>query len=99
MKSRAVERLLRETSSALLDRDMDQPVVQEIRQTLTKSESGLPIEVADLHVWRVGRHRFACVIRLATTAPTLTAQGVREHLAHFPALVHATVEIDYSAAP
>jgi len=51
--------------------------------------------VTDLHVWRVGRHQFACILRLATADVTLTSLAVRSHLAHYPALVHATVEINH----
>ena len=45
-----------------------------------------------------GHSLFDRKMRLPTT-PILTARDVRRPLAHFPALVHATVEIDYSPLP
>ena len=91
--------LLREGGRILLDREMDHPLARELRGVVAHLPEANMTRVTDLHVWRVGRHQFACVLRLATTAPTLTARDVRGHLAHFPALVHATVEIDYSPTP
>lgn len=91
--------LLREGSRILLDREMDHPLARELRGVVAHLPEAANTRIDDLHVWRVGRHRFACVLRLATSSPTLTARGVREHLAHYPALVHATVEIDYHPAP
>jgi cation diffusion facilitator family transporter len=91
--------LLRDGSRILLDREMDHPLVQELRGIVVRLPEAAVTRVTDLHVWRVGRHQFACVIRLSTASPTLTAAGVRAHLAHYPALIHATVEIDYSPAP
>jgi len=52
-------------------------------------DGDLNLNAARLHV----------IADAATTAPTLTARDVRGRLAHFPALVHATVEIDYSPSP
>ena len=91
--------LLREGSRILLDREMDHPLAHELRGVVAHLPEAASTHVSDLHVWRVGRHQFACVLRLVTTSPTLTALAVREHLAHYPALVHATVEIDYSPTP
>ena len=91
--------LLREGGRILLDREMDHPLALELRGVVAHLPEASSTHITDLHVWRVGRHQFACVLRLATTAPTLTAREVRGHLAHFPALVHATVEIDYSPNP
>jgi Co/Zn/Cd efflux system component len=50
-------------------------------------------QLTDLHLWRVGRDQFACILRLTTSAETLTSQVVRERLAQHPALVHSTVEV------
>ena len=90
--------LLREGSRILLDREMDHPLAQELRGIVARLPESADTRLTDLHVWRVGRHQFACVLRLATSSTSLTAHRVREHLAHYPALVHATVEIDYSSS-
>lgn len=91
--------LLREGSRILLDREMDHPMTHEVRSVVARLPAPESVLVTDLHVWRVGRHQFACILRLATQDRTLTSRTVREQLAHYPALVHATVEIDYSPPP
>jgi cation diffusion facilitator family transporter len=82
--------LIRDTGRALLDAEMDAPLVGEIHEVL----AGLPaeIEIHDLHVWRVARGRFACVLTLATP-DELSADEVRRHLSVHEELVHVTVEI------
>lgn len=88
-------RLLADSGTVLLDREMDHPVVQEIREvidTLNGGDGG-DTHLADLHVWRVGRRAYACVMTLVTHDPTLTAARVREQLAIHEEIVHTTIEI------
>jgi Co/Zn/Cd efflux system component len=84
--------LVRETSSALLDRDMDHPVVEDIRQAV-RELSGHDTELSDLHVWRVGRARYACALTVVSSDPGLDAAQVRSLLAMHEEIVHATIEI------
>src|SRR3546814_870772 len=82
--------LLRESGKILLDAEMDQPVVEEIRDVVR--EQFATAAVSDLHVWRVGRDSYACILGLvATTA--ISAEEVRRQLAIHEELVHMTVEI------
>ncbi|MBQ4856415.1 CDF family Co(II)/Ni(II) efflux transporter DmeF [Rhodanobacter sp. B2A1Ga4] len=82
--------LLRESGKILLDAEMDQPVVEEIRDVV--KEHFAAAAVSDLHVWRVGRDSYACILGLvATTA--ISAEEVRQQLAIHEELVHVTVEI------
>lgn len=84
--------LLLQTGRVLLDREMDHPVVAEIREVI----AALPTdgtEVTDLHVWRVGGGAYACALSLLTHDATLTPLAVREALAIHEELVHVTVEI------
>ncbi|OZB67362.1 CDF family Co(II)/Ni(II) efflux transporter DmeF [Stenotrophomonas acidaminiphila] len=81
--------LLRETGKVLLDAQMDAPVVEEIRQAIEEGE--VPARISDLHVWQVGRGKFACV------AEVLTEQNVHpDHFKHALAIheeiVHVTIE-------
>lgn len=85
--------LLRETSSALLDRDMDHPVVEEIRQAAVPEQDLEHTHLSDLHVWRVGQRRYACALTLVTRDPDLNAAQVRQRLAVHEEIVHATIEI------
>lgn len=83
--------LLAETGKVLLDREMDHPVVAEIRTTIeTEAEQ---TRITDLHVWRVGKCSYACAISVVTTDGTLTANRVREQLAVHEEIAHVTVEI------
>ena len=83
--------LLRSTGRLLLDADMDAPIVAEIRQVVR--ESPLPAELEDLHVWRVGKGRYACLLSVTAAAPATPAY-FRSLLRVHPELVHVTVEIN-----
>ncbi|MBO9843001.1 CDF family Co(II)/Ni(II) efflux transporter DmeF [Xanthomonas phaseoli] len=87
--------LLRSTGSVLLDAEMDAPVVAEVKQVI--AELGHAIDIADLHVWRVGSERYACVISLVTTAD-IDAERVRRALQIHEELVHVTVELQQRPA-
>ncbi|WP_421201573.1 CDF family Co(II)/Ni(II) efflux transporter DmeF [Aeromonas enteropelogenes] len=82
--------LLRQTGRVLLDAEMDDPVVAEIREVIAE----LPdTEIRDLHVWRVGQAQYACVLSLLMAAP-LSAEEIRERLAIHEELVHVTIEVN-----
>lgn len=82
--------LLRQTGRVLLDAEMDDPVVAEIREVIAE----LPdTEIRDLHVWRVGQAQYACVLSLLMVVP-LSAEEIRERLAIHEELVHVTIEVN-----
>ncbi len=81
--------LIAETGSVLLDREMDHPVVGEIRECVESEVT----QITDLHVWRVGRQSYACAVALVTRDRTLTAQRVRANLAQHEEIMHSTIEI------
>jgi cation diffusion facilitator family transporter len=83
--------LLRDTSRVLLDREMDHPVVEEIREVI--GELPADTRITDLHVWRVGNGAYACAVSLLTHDPMLTPLNVRQALAIHEEIVHVTVEI------
>jgi cation diffusion facilitator family transporter len=83
--------LLRDTGRVLLDAEMDAPVVQEVREVIN-SLRGTP-QLRDLHVWRVGRGKYACIVHLAG-AQEMQAAEVRQALAVHEELVHVTVEFE-----
>mgnify|MGYP003333192370 FL=1 len=82
--------LVRDTAQVLLDREMDHPVVDEVREVVEVDGARL----LDLHVWRVGRARFACAMTVRP-APghALGAAEVHRRLSVHEEIVHATVEI------
>lgn len=87
--------LLRESGRALLDAEMDAPVVEEIREVVR--DSPIPAEISDLHVWRVGRDKFACILGVTTSAQALP-EDFRRQLAVHEELVHVTVEVNPASA-
>jgi cation diffusion facilitator family transporter len=87
------KQLVIDTSKILLDREMDHPVVDEIREAVEQGGRASNTRVTDLHVWRVGKARFACAISLVTHDAALTPAQVRNWLAQHEEVVHATIEI------
>jgi cation diffusion facilitator family transporter len=85
--------LVKETSKVLLDREMDHPVVEALRDAIAQETFSATTRVADLHVWRIGKKAFACAMSLVTTDHDLTPASVRKHLAGHTELVHLTIEI------
>jgi cation diffusion facilitator family transporter len=85
--------LIAETGKVLLDREMDHPVVDEIREVIEADLARGETQIADLHVWRVGKRAYSCALSLVTHDATLTAQHVRERLARHEEIVHTTIEI------
>lgn len=83
--------LLRDTGRVLLDAEMNAPVVAEIREVI----DSLPVKaiLSDLHVWRVAKGKYACILSLATDneiSPEYFKQRLRIH----EELVHISIEIN-----
>lgn len=83
--------LLRDTARVLLDAGMDAPVVQEIRDAI--DASAIKAQMTDLHVWRVGRGKFACIVGLTTSA-VASPEYFRRLICVHEELVHVTVEVN-----
>lgn len=85
--------LLSETAKVLLDREMDSPVVLRVRSALAQEADS---ELADLHLWRVGRAQYACIVSVVTHGD-LSADRYKLRLAGVSELVHVTVEVNRCA--
>lgn len=83
--------LLKETGRVLLDAEMDAPVVEEVREVIADIE--FDIEITDLHIWRVGKGKYSCVLAVASAEP-LTPDFIRKKLSIHDELVHITVEVN-----
>ena len=81
--------LLLDSGKILLDREMDHPVVDEVRAAIETGDT----RVTDLHVWRVGKRAYACAVSVVTHDATLAPQRIREQLAQHDEIVHVTAEI------
>ena len=89
--------LIVETGKVLLDREMDAPVVDEIREVVSAASAIGNVKLVDLHVWRVGKQFYSCALSLVTNDPALTPANLRKQLAIHEEIVHATIEIHYRA--
>jgi len=87
--------LLRETGAVLLDREMDHPIVEEIREVVETGPEDGDTRIADLHVWRVGKGKYSCALSVVTHDMNLTPVRVREQLARHDEIVHSTIEIHH----
>jgi len=85
--------LVVQTGSVLLDREMDHPVVAEIRNAVETGPGAEEIRITDLHVWRVGREAYACALSLLTHDPAVSPARIRARLAEHGEIVHTTIEI------
>lgn len=83
--------LLKQSGRVLLDAEMNDPVVEEIREVV--AELPYPARITDLHLWRVGKSRYACILSLASSGD-LTPELVRQRLQIHEELAHITVEIN-----
>ena len=87
--------LLVETGRVLLDREMDHPVVAEIREVVESGPQADDTRIIDLHVWRVGKEAYSCAIAVVTRDGALTPDAVRARLAVHEEIVHSTIEIHH----
>jgi cation diffusion facilitator family transporter len=85
--------LILQSGRVLLDREMDHPVVAEIREVIASLPATGDTQITDLHVWRVGNGAYACAISLLTHDAALTPLQIREALGIHEEIVHVTVEI------
>lgn len=85
--------LITETGKVLLDREMDHPVVEEIREAVESCPQAGDTRITDLHVWRVGKRSYSCALSVVTQDETLTPARIREQLSQHEEIVHSTIEV------
>jgi cation diffusion facilitator family transporter len=86
--------LIRDTARVLLDREMDHPVVDEIREAIEQGGVASETRVSDLHVWRVGKASYSCAVSVVTHDPALSPARVKEWIGVHEEVVHTTVEVN-----
>lgn len=84
-------RLLRDSGKVLLDAEMNAPVVAEIREVIAASP--VKARISDLHVWRVGKGKYACIVSLVTS-PEVDPEYFKRQLRIHEELVHITIELN-----
>lgn len=85
--------LIVDTGKVLLDREMDHPVVDEIREAVETGQDKGDTRITDLHVWRIGKRVYACALTVVTHDAALTPTDIRKRLSVHEEIVHATIEI------
>ena len=91
--------LIIQTGKVLLDREMDHPVVEEIREVMATDYPMDATRLTDLHVWRVGKAVYSCALSVVTLDSGVTPQRIRQSLAIHEEIVHATIEVHHVSAP
>lgn len=81
--------LLRDSSRVLLDREMDHEIVSRIRTLIEADDDS---RVSDLHIWRVGKMKFACALAIVCTKGQ-HATDYREKLRQLEEVAHLTIEV------
>lgn len=82
--------LLMDTGKVLLDRDVNQEAIAEIRSVI---EADSDNRVSDLHVWRVGSHHLSAIVSIVTHYPK-SPDHYKQLLADYDEIAHVTVEVN-----
>ncbi len=85
--------LIADSARVLLDREMEEPLVGRIRAAI---ENDGDAEIADLHVWRVGRSSHAAVLTVVAHDP-FEPEIYRGRLTSIASLMHVSVEVNRCA--
>lgn len=83
--------LLRDTGSVLLDSGTSGILEEKIRKTIENGTKRTVI--TDLHIWRIGKSKYSCIIALAAHENISTSE-IRELLSSHQELAHITIEIN-----
>ncbi len=82
--------LLKDTSGILLECEMDNPIVNEIKN---KIESDGDSKISDLHIWKVAQNKYACIMALVT-GEKYSIEEYNTRLNKVHELAHITIEIN-----
>ncbi|MHB8057476.1 MAG: CDF family Co(II)/Ni(II) efflux transporter DmeF [Desulfuromonadaceae bacterium] len=88
--------LLRDSGRVLLDAEMNAPVVAEIKEVIAASP--ISAHICDLHVWRVGKGKYACILSLVTTEE-VEPDYFKRQLSIHEELIHLSVEVNRCQLP
>lgn len=83
--------LLRGSSRVLLDAEMDTPVASEVREAI--EQGPYQAMITDLHVWRVGKSKYACIVAVEGGA-NVSPDYIRRLVSIHEELVHVSVEVN-----
>ena len=81
--------LLKETGSILLQREIDNPIMNEIKHEIESDGDSI---IRDLHIWKVAQNKYACIVSLVT-AKNCSIEDYKKRLAKVHELAHVTIEV------
>lgn len=82
--------LLKDTGGILLEREMDNPIVNEIKNEI---ECDGDSKISDLHIWKVAQNKYSCIIALVTGGK-YSIEEYKTRLNKVHELAHISVEIN-----
>ena len=82
--------LLKDTGGILLEHEMDNPVLDEIRDTI---EADGDSKISDLHLWKVAQNKYACIVSVVT-GRNYSTEEYKARLSKVHELAHITIEIN-----
>ena len=81
--------LLKETGGILLQREIDNPIMNEIKNEIESDGDSI---ISDLHIWKVAQNKYACIVSLVT-AKNCSIEDYKKRLAKVHELAHVTIEV------
>ncbi|MHB8136986.1 MAG: CDF family Co(II)/Ni(II) efflux transporter DmeF [Smithellaceae bacterium] len=82
--------LLKDTGGILLEREINNPIADEIK---TEIESDGDSKISDLHIWKVAQNKYACIVSLVT-ARNYSIEAYKARLNKIHELTHVTIEVN-----
>lgn len=81
--------LIKQSGKILLDAEMDNPIVEDVIESINSLDKGIQIE--DLHIWRVGKEKYSCILSVSSQ-DEINIDEIKTHLVDDYKLVHITIE-------
>jgi len=82
--------LIKQSGKILLDAEMDEPIVEDVIESINDLEENLQIN--DLHIWKVGKGKYSCILSLNSDKNIIDLDSLKKQLAKNHKLVHITIE-------
>jgi len=83
--------LIKETSSVLLDKSVEESRIMQLEQVM-KQEHG--VTITDLHIWKIASTHQAAILSVETTAPVSPGEYKQTIEKQLPGLSHISVEVN-----
>ncbi len=82
--------LIKQSAKILLDAEMDDPIVEEVIESINDINKN--IQINDLHIWKVGKGKYSCILSISVEENKININEIKKHLAKDKKLVHITIE-------